>query len=111
MIQQIVRNRSRRQDIYDLNLLLDSIQPENKDKLAILTTLLEKSTGRLEDGMVNPETLGRVDIRERSSREYELLKDEVEGELMDFDTAYTRIVDFYKSLPWDLVTGWQNVAK
>ncbi|MBS9439606.1 nucleotidyl transferase AbiEii/AbiGii toxin family protein [Photorhabdus noenieputensis] len=111
VIQQIVRNRSRRQDIYDLNLLLDSIQPENKDKLAILTTLLEKSTGRLEDGMVNPETLGRVDIRERSSREYELLKDEVEGELMDFDTAYTRIVDFYKSLPWDLVTGWQNVAK
>ena len=109
VIQQVERNRARRQDVYDLNLLLKTVTPDDKEKLTILTTLLDKSVGRLPAGTVNPDTLNNPDIRERSSREYELLIDEIEGELPDFNQAYDRLRAFYASLPWDMVSGWQNV--
>lgn len=108
VIQQVERNRARRQDIYDLNLLLKTVTPDEKEKLTILTTLLDKSVGRLPAGTVNPDTLNNPEIRERSSREYELLKDEIEGELPDFGQSYDRLREFYASLPWDMVSGWQN---
>ena len=109
VIQQVERNRTRRQDIYDLNLLLNTITPDEKEKHTILTTLLDKSTGRLPAGVVNPDTLNNPEIRERSSREYALLKDEIEDELPEFNRAYDRLAEFYRSLPWDMVSGWQNV--
>ncbi|OWS75375.1 hypothetical protein CBW22_12105 [Pantoea sp. VS1] len=108
VMQQVVRNRSRRQDIYDLNLLLGAVEISDEDRLHILTSLLEKSAGRLEAGFVNPRTLNRTDIRDRSAQEYALLKSEVAGTLPDFDAAYDAIGAFYRALPWDLVTGWQR---
>lgn len=108
VMQQVVRNRSRRQDIYDLNLLLGTVDINDEDRLHILTSLLEKSAGRLEAGFVNPGTLERTDIRDRSSQEYALLKSEIAGSLPDFDAAYDAIRSFYRALPWDLVTGWQR---
>lgn len=109
VIQQVDRNRSRRQDIYDLNLLLDIVTPDEKERHTILTTLLDKSTGRLPAGTVNPETLDRADVRERSEKEYAQLRDEIKGDLPDFDQSYDRLVEFYRSLPWQLVSGWRNV--
>lgn len=109
VIQQVERNRSRRQDIYDLNLLLDTVTPDEKERHIILTTLLDKSVGRLPAGTVNPDTLSNTDIRERSSREYARLRDEIEGKLPDFNQAYDRLEVFYRSLPWLQVSGWQNV--
>ena len=35
VIQQVERNRARRQDIYDLNLLLDTVTPDEKEKLNV----------------------------------------------------------------------------
>lgn len=109
VIQQVGRNRSRRQDIYDLNLLLDTVTPEEKERHTILTTLLDKSVERLPPGTVHPGTLSIPEIRERSSREYARLRDEIEGNLPDFDQAYDRLELFYRSLPWSQVSGWQNV--
>lgn len=109
VIQQVERNRSRRQDIYDLNLLMDISTPDEKERHTILTTLLDKSAGRLPAGTVNPDTLSVPEIRERSSREYALLQNEIAGELPDFDQAYERLEAFYRSLPWSQVLGWQNV--
>lgn len=108
VIQQVERNRSRRQDIYDLNLLMDIVTPDEKECHTILTTLLDKSAERLPAGTVNPDTLSHPEIRERSSREYARLRDEIEGELPDFDRAYDRLETFYRSLPWSQVSGWQN---
>lgn len=108
VMQQVVRNRSRRQDIYDLHLLLSGVETDDEDRLLILTSLLEKSAGRLEPGFIHPGTLGRADIRERSFRDYALLKAEVAGDLPDFDSAYDATEAFYRSLPWDLVTGWRH---
>ena len=108
VMQQVVRNRSRRQDIYDLNLLLDAVDIDDQDRLHILNSLLEKSAGRLDPGFINPETLDRQDIRERSRQEYGLLESEVAGPLPVFDAAYEAIATFYRALPWDLVAGWQH---
>lgn len=108
VIQQVERNRARRQDIYDLNILLDTVTPDEKERLTILTTLLDKSIGRLPVGTVNSDTLSRPDIRERSGRDYTQLRDEIEGELPDFDLSYDRIEAFYRSLPWSLVLGVRN---
>lgn len=111
VVQQIVRDRSRRQDIYDLNLLLDSMETGDEEKFAILNALIKKSAGRLQPGMLNPDTLNIPEIRERSLREYHLLKDEIADPLPDFNVAYTRIQDFYRALPWEAVAGWQDVAE
>lgn len=109
VIQQVERNRARRQDIYDLNHLLNTVIPNEQEQHTILTTLLDKSVGRLPAGTVNQETLSRADIRERSRREYARLRDEIEGELPDFDYSYDRLEAFYQSLPWALVLGTENV--
>ncbi|WP_065392410.1 nucleotidyl transferase AbiEii/AbiGii toxin family protein [Photorhabdus namnaonensis] len=107
IIQQVPRNRSRRQDIYDLNYLFNNVELDEVEMLSILTSLLYKSVGRLEPGVVNPATLDRADIKQHSEREYQTLTAEIEGMLPEFDTAYERIRLFYRALPWEHTTGWE----
>ncbi|WP_145475996.1 nucleotidyl transferase AbiEii/AbiGii toxin family protein [Yersinia similis] len=108
IIQQPYRNRTRRQDIYDLNYLLDKISLGDDELLTILHSLLGKSNGKIPDGDVNISTLDRDDIKERSKKDYLNLKDEVIGELPDFNSSYDRINDFYKSLPWGVIGEDEN---
>jgi len=103
IIQQPYRNRSRRQDIYDLDFLLDSVNLDEQERLSVLYSLMEKSKERIPDGDVNPSTLDRDDIKKLSQENYDQLSAEVEGDVKDFDIAYNRVNDFYKSLPWDML--------
>ncbi|WP_210457396.1 nucleotidyl transferase AbiEii/AbiGii toxin family protein [Vibrio crassostreae] len=106
IIQQPYRGRNRRQDIYDLHYLLSNIEAlTSEEKLNVLNTLFKKSEGRLPLDDLNPDTLDRADIREMSEHSYHLLAKEVIGELPDFDTAYSLVVNFYKDLPWDCLKG------
>lgn len=97
LLQQADRNRYRRQDIYDLNLLLAG-QIEQEERSAILSSLLEKSRSRGIEPRL--ESLGDPEIRTRAEVDYHTLADEVAGKLPEFSTAYTKIEDFYRSLPW-----------
>lgn len=100
LLQQELRNRFRRQDVYDLHLLLkrndDSTSGETKSR--ILHSLKEKAAARnlpvLRKSMRNPE------IIRRSRDEYDLLEHEIEGPLPDFDEAYEFVRSFYEALPW-----------
>jgi len=103
IIQQPYRNRSRRQDIYDLDFLLDSVNLDEQESLSVLYSLMEKSKERIPDGDVNPSTLDRDDIKKLSQENYDQLSAEVEGDVKYFDIAYNRVNDFYKSLPWDML--------
>lgn len=103
IIQQPYRNRSRRQDVYDLDFIFDSICFDDGEKLTILHSLLDKSTGRIPDGHITKDTLDREDIRDLSRKNYDTLHLEVEGDVKDFDFSFDRINEFYKSLPWDAV--------
>lgn len=109
IIQQPYRGRNRRQDIYDLHYLLSTIEdltPE--EKLNVLNTLFKKSKGRLPLEDINIETLDREDIKTMSEHSYHLLAKEVQGELPGFNVAYSLVVDFYKSLPWNCLNGgWE----
>ena len=100
ILQQVVRNRRRRQDVYDLNFLL-SHYPQAKDtstKAKILTSLVEKSNSR---GLtVSKDSLSDSEVVRLSREEYHLLTSEIEEKLPDFDQLYSVIRDYYESLPW-----------
>ncbi len=99
MLQQKVRDRTRRQDIFDLLLLIEKYPDlDATEKEKILNSLVEKSESR---GVTpNKESLDDLEIRKRSEADYPTLADEIEGELPDFDKTYDTVNDFYKSLPW-----------
>jgi predicted nucleotidyltransferase component of viral defense system len=102
MHQQIIRKRSRRQDVYDLYYLIKNTPlPSEEEKMNILGFLINKSQGRLPKEMLHINSLDDEDIRKRSSKDYHLLAHEIGGELPEFEIAYRIVNAFYKSLPWD----------
>jgi predicted nucleotidyltransferase component of viral defense system len=99
ILQQKIRNRARRQDIYDLRLLIEKYPDlDDNEKQGILESFIEKSHSR--DIAPDKESLDDTETRERSQKDYLTLADEVEGELPDFDKTYDAVNNFYKSLPW-----------
>ena len=97
LLQQTKRNRYRRQDVYDLALLSDlPINPQVNAR--ILESLRAKSRAREIEPTVD--SLADPEVKRRASRDYATLRDEVEGELPNFETAYARVLNFYASLPW-----------
>lgn len=100
ILQQEVRNRSREQDIYDVNYLLTTIHPLTAvEKEKVHNSLIRKSQGKGIDYLLNPNGVEDENIRRRSKERYHLLETSVK-ELPDFDESYSRVIDFFKSLPW-----------
>jgi len=99
ILQQEVRNRSRRQDVYDLHYLIGRVQEIGQgEKQQILNSLRIKSQSRNLE--VNKDSISNKAIIARSRRDYPGVGQEIEGELPDFDEAYGEIRKFYESLPW-----------
>lgn len=100
LLQQEVRNRVRRQDIYDLYFLLveQGMGHDGYSKLRIMNSLIEKTAARNlpvgHTSMQNPE------IIRRTKAEYQNLALEIEGALLPFDQVYQSVQAFYESLPW-----------
>ncbi|MBA7878291.1 MULTISPECIES: nucleotidyl transferase AbiEii/AbiGii toxin family protein [unclassified Citrobacter] len=105
IIQQPYRNRNRRQDIYDLNYLFNCVSLDDDERFAVLTSLILKSEGRIPKEDIHCNTLDREDIKEHSAKDYGTLSQEVSGDIPDFEYAYNKVNDFYKSLPWDLLVN------
>jgi predicted nucleotidyltransferase component of viral defense system len=104
IIQQVIRNRSRRQDVYDLNYLLETVSTlSTEEKMDILLTLISKSQGRLPSDAVTISSLDNPETIAKSRQDYELLAVEIDGALPPFDLAYGNVNEFYKSLPWDFI--------
>ena len=100
LLQQEVRNRVRRQDIYDLYYVLSDhpLRDDAVTKARILERLIEKS--RIRDLSVDPEAMSNPEIRSRSAAEYAKLAPEIEGDLPPFDAVYSMVEGFYRGLPW-----------
>jgi predicted nucleotidyltransferase component of viral defense system len=98
LLQQESRNRYRRQDVYDLALLIEQTQFNAGEKRHLLKVFLEKSHSRGiapdQSSVSSPEVVGRA----RS--EWDTLGLEL-GELPDFDERFEVVDRFYRSLPWD----------
>ena len=100
MIQQKTRNRTRRQDAFDIYWLLKNGYLEDRSlRILIYRSLLKKSESRLL--LVTKNSLADEEIKKRSSAEYDTLANEIEGKLPPFEEVYTAVRDYYESLPWE----------
>ena len=97
LIQQPKRNRTRRQDLYDINFLINNYPLSYEDKDNILKTLLKKAYKR--EIYPNIDSLTNEDVKSYTAAEWESLSLEVE-DLPPFEDTYKDVEAFYRSLPW-----------
>ena len=97
LLQQPLRDRNRRQDVFDIAYLLDGHQPDAAVRATILETLIDKCRTRgIEPNRLSIEN---PEVRERAEREWETLRLEL-SDLPSFDERFAKVADFYRSLPW-----------
>ena len=100
MLQQPLRHRNRRQDVYDLYRLLSRPEVQGGPfRAAVLHALQAKSAARNLE--VNRQSIADPEVRRRSERDYAYLQAEIASELPDFEQAYAAVRDYYRHLPWD----------
>lgn len=98
ILQQVVRNRSRRQDIFDLHYLFKNYPINDENKPLILESLIQKCRSR----GIEPawKSMASKEIYDRSAQEYLTLESDTEDDLPDFDLAFGVVRQFYESMPW-----------
>jgi predicted nucleotidyltransferase component of viral defense system len=97
LLQQPVRKRNRRQDVYDIAFLIDDHDFSGDDKATILTTLIEKCRSRSIDAKQN--SMDNPEIKQRAQADWNTLALEI-GNLPPFDERFALMRDLYVSLPW-----------
>lgn len=97
MLQQVSRNRNRRQDVYDLDILISALGTDGEIRAAILETLIEKCLSR--HIKATQESINDPEVKRRSGADWNTMKLEV-GEVPDFEPCFERISEFYRRLPW-----------
>ncbi len=100
LLQQPIRNRTRRQDVYDVHLLLQqrgTLTAPEQEK--ILRLLINSCAERNIDA--NKTSLKAPEVRSMARQGYANLVAEVSGELPDFELAFDVLQRFYEELPWD----------
>ncbi len=99
LLQQPSRNRNRRQDVYDLSLLLGEVQDwTSAEKLSLRECLIASAEYR--EIYANVDSMRDPEIKHRAAKGYQDMHDEVDGPLPHFDEIYQAVQDFYESLPW-----------
>ncbi|CAA7627150.1 nucleotidyl transferase AbiEii/AbiGii toxin family protein [Magnetospirillum sp. UT-4] len=102
LLQQEVRNggrrdRGRRQDVYDIALLVEALPEDASLRAGILEALRRKCRARSIEP--TPASMSAQEVKERARREWASLALEI-GELPDFDDRFRIVEAFYRSLPW-----------
>lgn len=99
LLQQPVRRRNRRQDVYDIWLLLESGHALIAEELAKIHEILVASCGS--KGIVpNIHSMESKEVVSMARTGYQELASDVNGELPSFDDAMGRVVALYRSMPW-----------
>ncbi|MCA2998053.1 MAG: nucleotidyl transferase AbiEii/AbiGii toxin family protein [Rhodocyclaceae bacterium] len=102
LLQQVSRERNRRQDVYDLHLLISSSREIlNESRTDILNALV--ASARSKGLRVDQNSLSEDEIRKRSMAEYDQLQREIQGTLPPFDEAFETVEEFYRSLDWTTI--------
>ncbi|MCD8505600.1 MAG: nucleotidyl transferase AbiEii/AbiGii toxin family protein [Burkholderiaceae bacterium] len=99
LLQQPVRNRNRRQDVYDLWVLISQIETFDYFEKTQLKACIEQSCA-IKDIRVTAQSLADPVIKHMSSAGYEDLHAEVGHDLPAFEVAFKAVQDFYERLPW-----------
>ncbi|WP_431113377.1 nucleotidyl transferase AbiEii/AbiGii toxin family protein [Variovorax paradoxus] len=99
LLQQPIRRRNRRQDVYDIWLLLESgeaISPAELTKIHSILSASCASKGIIPDA----KAMEAAEVVNMARKGYEDLRSDVEGELPAFEDAMGRVLGLYRSLPW-----------
>ena len=100
LLQQSIRNRSRRQDVYDIAYLIETNELTDDDRRSILGTLIEKCQTR---GIkVVPDSMEDPEIRRRAEVDWNTLELELD-DLPPFDERFVMMRELYVSLPWEQI--------
>lgn len=99
LLQQPSRQRNRRQDVYDLSLLLAQVQDWTRaEKLNLRDCLVASAGARGIHAEAN--SMRHPEIKDMAAKGYADMHDEVDGPLPPFEDIYQAVQDFYASLPW-----------
>ena len=99
LLQQTIRNRNRRQDIYDLALLLNHVDHWTQSERTMLKSLIVASA-EPKGIQAQANSMSDPKIMEMAAKGYEDMAAEVDGPLPAFDDIYQQVLKFYESLPW-----------
>ena len=98
ILQQVPRNRNRRQDTYDLDFLIANSEIDDALCAQILGAFVAKcQSRRLEPTRAS---LDDPKIKERAGNDWQTMKLEL-GEVPDFEGCFERVSKFYRNLPWN----------
>lgn len=99
LLQQPIRRRNRRQDVYDIWLLLESKSALVAEELNNIHTILVASCNS--KGIVpDIHSMESEEVVSMARAGYQELAADVDGELPPFDEAMGRVIALYHSLPW-----------
>jgi hypothetical protein len=99
LLQQPIRRRTRRQDVFDIHMLLTRCAAlSGIEQSRLLRQVIDscKARGIAATQVAMTDAL----VREMARADYHGLADEIDEELPDFDSAYAMIQAFYEGLPW-----------
>lgn len=99
LLQQESRNRYRRQDVYDIALLLKTFALDEAEKRKLLAIFWEKCQSRNITPM--PNSLSNPEVIRRASSEWHTLALEI-SEVPDFEECFAAVEALYRSLPWEI---------
>ncbi len=99
LLQQPVRKRNRRQDVYDICLLLDSADTKSAENRASIHRMMVESC-RSKDIEPDPKSMDDEAVVAWARKGYDELKADVDGELAPFDESMAKVQALYRSLPW-----------
>lgn len=97
LLQQPIRNRNRRQDVYDIAYLIETNKLSDKDRRSILETLIEKCRARGIEA--TPDSMDDPEVRRRAEVDWNTLALELD-DLPPFDERFAMMRELYISLPW-----------
>lgn len=99
LLQQPIRKRNRRQDVYDIRLSLETMPKLSIEDLSKIHQILVAScqSKGIEPHMTSME-LDEVFSMARSG--YQDLAADVDGVLPSFDDTMARVTALYRALPW-----------
>jgi predicted nucleotidyltransferase component of viral defense system len=96
-LQQEMRNRPRRQDIYDLAHLVRRFALDPEERGTVLDILRKKCAIRMIDPSI--ESIDDPKLIARAKSEWDSMRLET-GDLPEFDACHAVVRAFYRSLPW-----------
>ena len=98
LLQQKIRNRSRRQDVYDLAYLIERFPLDEEEMGEVLRMLKLKAEAR--DITPTIDSLSDPEIMDRARSQWATMQQELEEVLPDFDERFSVVLAFYQALRW-----------